>query len=72
MNVWVPQPLLTYALAGKFSHELVDRLLTERKIEATEVAVGSYKVGYRVLSSFVMESNGLVLNFNEDFIITGD
>lgn len=72
MKVWVPQPSLTYALAGKFPHTLIDQLLTERKIEAAEVAVGSYKVGYRVLAPFFLESNGMVLNFNEDFIITGE
>jgi hypothetical protein len=68
----VPQPSLTYALAGKFPHTLVDRLITERKIEAAEVTVGSYKVGYRVLAPFFLESNEMVLNFNEDFIITGE
>lgn len=72
MKVWVPKPLLTYALAGKFPHTLVDQLLTERKIEAADVAVGNYKVGYRVLTPFFLESNGVVLNFNDDFIITGD
>ncbi len=72
MKVWAPQPLLKYALVGKFPHTLVNQLLTERKIEAAAVSLKGYEYGYRVLSSFYLESNELVLNVNDDFIITGE
>lgn len=70
MKVWAPQPLLKYALVGKFPHTYINQLITERKIEAADVMLGCYKHGYRVLSPFYMESGGVVLNVNDDFIIT--
>ena len=72
MKVWVPQPLLKYALVGKFPHTYINQLIIERKIEAADVPLEGYKHGYRVLSSFQMESNGLILSLNDDFIITGE
>ena len=72
MKVWVPQSSRTYALVGKFPHIYINQLITERKIEAADVSVGSYKVGYRVISPFFVECEGVVLNVNDDFIITGE
>lgn len=72
MKVWVSRNSQTYALAGKFPYTLIEQLLVERKIEPADVLLSDYNKGYKVLSPFSLESGGLVLNINSDFIITGD
>ena len=72
MKVWFPQNFQTYLLIGKFPHDLINQLLIERNIEASDVSVGEYKFGYKVLQSFNLEVNGLFLWVNDYCIITGE